>query len=80
MTKPNRSQRYQLIDAEGVELAHGDSIEYIRGVVADLKTGVYTIQEVAADPLGHAHNVRRWGSISRLKDGTVVVNEDDATA
>jgi hypothetical protein len=77
MTKSNRPQQYQLIDAEGVELAHGDSIEYIRGVVADLRTGVYTIQEADADALGHAHNVRRWGSISRLEDGTVVINEDE---
>lgn len=80
MTKSNRPQQYQLIDADGVELAHGDTISYFKGVVADLKPGVYTIQEVMADSLGHAHEVRRWGSISRLEDGTIVINEDSITS
>jgi hypothetical protein len=79
MTKSNRTQQYRLIDAEGMELAHGDTIEYFKGVVADFKTGVYTIQEVMADSMGHAHEVRRWGSITHLADGTIVLNEDRIT-
>jgi len=65
----NNSQQYRLIDAEGVELAHADTIAYFKGVAADLKPGRYTIQEVVADSLGHAH----------LADGAIVLHEDDPT-
>ena len=74
------SEHYRLIDAEGLELAHGDTISYFKGVVSDLKPGRYTIQEVVADSLGHAHEHRRWGSIHHLEDGTVVVHEDESAA
>lgn len=80
MAHHNRPSQYRVIDAEGVELAHGDTIEYFRRPVADFKPGVYTIQEVVADSLGHAHEVRRWGTISRLEDGTVVLLEDESPA
>lgn len=72
-------QQYRLIDAEGVELAHGDTIAYFKGVAADLKPGRYAIQEVVADSLGHAHEVRNWGHVTHLADGTVVLHEDDPT-
>lgn len=72
----HRKEQYRLIDAEGVELAHADTISYFKGIVADLNPGRYTIQEVVGDSLGHAHEVRGWGTISRLEDGTVVIHED----
>ncbi|OJW15635.1 MAG: hypothetical protein BGO49_15415 [Planctomycetales bacterium 71-10] len=75
----NNSQQYRLIDAEGVELAHADTIAYFKGVAADLKPGRYTIQEVVADSLGHAHEVRNWGSVTHLADGAIVLHEDDPT-
>lgn len=70
------AQKYRLIDSTGRELAEADSISYLRGFVVDLKPGRYTIQEVEADPAGHPHNIRRWGSILRMDDGSVVVNPD----
>ena len=73
-------QQYRLIDAEGRELAYADTISYFKGVVAELKPGRYTIQEVVADSLGHAHEVRGWGSISHLEDGSIFIHEDEATA
>ncbi len=76
----HRNEQYRLIDAEGVELAHADTIAYFKGVVADLKPGRYTIQEVVADSLGHAHEVRNWGSISHLHDGDVVIHEDESSS
>ncbi len=74
------SEQYRLIDAHGRELAYADTIEYFRGVVVDLEPGPYTIQEVVADSLGHAHETRRWGSALRLDDGTVVLKPDEENA
>jgi len=71
------SDLYRLIDAHGRELAQADTINYFRSVVAELDPGRYTIQEVVADSLGHEHDIRRWGSILHLEDGTVVVNPDE---
>jgi len=70
-------QKYRLIDSTGRELAQADTIPYFRGFVVDLKPGRYTIQEVESDPAGHPHNIRRWGAILRMDDGSVVLNPDD---
>lgn len=78
--KSNRAEQYRLIDAEGRELAHGDTIPYFKGVVADLKPGKYTIQEVVADSLGLAHEVRNWGTIRRMDDGSVHLNPEPGNA
>lgn len=77
MPSANKSGRYRLIDSTGRELARADTIPYFRGFVVDLEPGRYTIQEVDADPGGHAHNVRRWGAILRMENGSIVVNPDD---
>jgi hypothetical protein len=74
------SDLYRLIDAHGRELAQADTIEYFRGVVVDLEPGHYTIQEVVADSLGHAHETRRWGAILHMEDGTIVLNPDENQA
>ena len=73
-------KQYRLIDADGRELAYRDTIPYFKGVVADLKPGKYTIQEVVADSLGHAHEVRNWGSIRHLDDGSVVLHPESGNA
>ncbi|MDG3005183.1 hypothetical protein [Paludisphaera mucosa] len=80
MSHHHRPEQYRLIDAEGQELAYGDTIPYFKGVVADLRPGRYTIQEVVADALGHAHEQRRWGSITHLEDGTIVLHPDEPNA
>jgi len=71
------SHKYRLIDYSGRELAQADTIPYFKGFVVDLKPGRYTIQEVDSDPGGHPHNIRRWGAILRMDDGSVVVNPDN---
>lgn len=71
------SDLFRLIDAHGTELARADTISYFRGVVADLEPGRYTIQEVVADSLGHEHNIRHWGTIRHLEDGTVILSPDE---
>lgn len=73
-------EQYRLIDAEGRQLAHGDTINYFKGVVSDLKPGRYTIEEIVADSLGYAHETRRWGVISHLEDGTIQVHPDESVA
>lgn len=70
------AHKYRLIDSTGRELAEADSIPYFRGFVVDLKPGRYTVQEVESDPAGNPHNIRRWGSILRLEDGSVAVHPD----
>ena len=74
------SEQYRLIDADGHELAHGDTIQYFKSAAADLKPGRYTIQEVVADSLGHAHEYRRWGTVTHMDDGTILVHPDDENA
>jgi hypothetical protein len=70
------SSAYRLIDEKGRELAKGDSISYFRGLAADLPPGRYAVEEVETDGLGHAHNVRRWGSLMRFDDGSIVVDPE----
>ncbi|WP_165070420.1 hypothetical protein [Paludisphaera rhizosphaerae] len=76
----HQPEQYRLIDADGRELAYGDTIQYFKGVVTDLKPGKYTIQEVIADSLGHAHEVRNWGSIRHMDDGSVLLHPDEQSA
>lgn len=70
------SSVYRLIDAQGRELARGDSISYFRGLAADLPPGRYSVEEVDTDGLGHGHITRRWGSLMRFDDGSVVVDPE----
>jgi hypothetical protein len=67
---------YRLIDAQGREMAKGDSISYFRGLAADLPPGRYSVEELETDGLGHAHVNRRWGSLMRFDDGTIVVDPE----
>lgn len=70
------AQKYRLIDSTGRELAEADNVPYFKGFVANLKPGRYMIQEVEADLAGHPHNIRRWGGILLMDDGSVVLNPD----
>ncbi len=65
---------YRLIDAQGREMARGDTISYFRGLAADLPPGRYAVEEIESDGLGHDHNTRRWGSLMRFDDGSVVLD------
>lgn len=55
-------------------MARGDTISYFRGLAADLPPGRYAVEEVETDGLGYTHNSRRWGSLMRFDDGSIVLD------
>ena len=65
-----------LIDPKGEELASGDSIDYLKGFVADLEPGRYIVEEVRSEPGPSGHTSRRWGHIFKLEDGTIISEPD----
>jgi hypothetical protein len=65
-----------LIDPKGEELASGDSIDYLKGFVADLEPGRYIVDEIRSEPGPSGHTSRRWGVLLKLKDGTIISKPD----
>jgi hypothetical protein len=65
-----------LIDPKGEELASGDSIDYLKGFVADLEPGRYIVYEVRSEPGPSGHTSRWWGVILKLGDGTIISKPD----
>jgi hypothetical protein len=67
---------YRLVDSKGELLASGDSIGYLKGLVADLDSGHYTVEEIWGAPGASGHTRRRWGIIFKLEDGTIISEPD----
>jgi hypothetical protein len=67
---------YRLIDSKGELIAKADTIEYLKGLVADLDPGHYTVDEIRDEPAPSGHTNRRWGAIFKLEDGTIISEPD----
>jgi hypothetical protein len=67
------SIRYRLSDSRGKLLSEADSIGYLKGLVADLETGHYEVDEITTQPDSGGPTSRPWGKIFKLVDGTILV-------
>jgi hypothetical protein len=67
---------YRLVDPKGEQLADADSIGYLKGIVADLDPGRYTVDEIRSEPGPSGQTSRRWGMFFKLEDGTILTEPD----
>ncbi len=67
---------YLLVDSEGELESDGGSIEHLKGILAYLNSGRYTVDQIAAHPLPSGHTARRWGVLLKLEDGTIIEEPD----
>jgi hypothetical protein len=67
---------YRLTDSKGEILSDADSIGYFQRLVAAFEPGHYLVDEItaSADPSGQT--TRRWGTIFKLVDGTILVEPE----
>jgi hypothetical protein len=68
--------RYRLTDSHGKALSEADSIGYLRGLVADFESGHYAVDEVITAPDATTPTTRRWGTIFKLVEGTIIVEPE----
>jgi hypothetical protein len=66
------SSLYRLVDPQGEMATDADTIEYLKGILLDLPSGRYHVDEISATPLPSGHTARRWGIILKLADGRVL--------
>ncbi len=67
---------YHLLDPKGELLSSADTIEYLRGLVAELPPGSYAVDEIRVDPPPSGQTGKRWGTIRRFEDGTILLEPD----
>jgi hypothetical protein len=67
---------YRLVDSKVELLTDADSIEYLKGLVSNLGSGRYTVNESRDQPGPSGHTSRRWGVILKLEDETIISEPD----
>jgi hypothetical protein len=67
---------YRLIDSKDELIAKADTIGYLKGLVADLDAGRYTVDEIRGEPAPSRHTSRRWGTIFKREDGLIIWEPD----
>ena len=67
---------YRLVNSQGDWLADAHSIGYLKGLVATLGPGCYSLDEIRDEPGPSGHPSRRWGVILKLEDGTILTEPD----
>jgi hypothetical protein len=67
---------YRLTDSHGELLSEADSIGYLKGLVADFEPGHYVVDEITTRPEPSGPTARRWGTIFKLVDGTILVEPE----
>jgi hypothetical protein len=57
-------------------LSEADSIGYLQGLVKDFEPGHYVVNEVTTGPEPVGPTERRWGTIFKLVEGTILVEPE----
>ncbi len=68
--------RYRLTDSRGEILSEADSIAYFKGLVADFEPGHYVVDEITTGSEPGGETTRRWGTIFKLVEGTILVEPE----
>ena len=63
---------YRLVNYQDDWLADAHSIGYLKGLVAKLAPGRYSVDENRDEPGLGGHLTRRWGTLIKLDDGTII--------
>ncbi len=67
---------YRLADSRGEFLSDADSIEYLQQLVTAFEAGHYVVDEITAGAEPNEQTTRRWGTIFKLVDGTVLLEPE----
>jgi hypothetical protein len=67
---------YRLTDSQGELLSEADSIAYLQRLVEAFELGHYVVDEVTTGAEPSKQTTRRWGTIFKLVDGTILVEPE----
>jgi len=67
---------YRLTDSQGEILSDADSIGYFKQLVAAFEPGHYVVDEITTGAEPSEQTTRRWGTIFKLVDGTILVEPE----